>query len=193
MSLSRWDPFIELTALRSAMDQLFDRSVVPSGGGGRPDTMGGVPIDVMEADDAYVVKASLPGVKPDDVDISVHRNVLSIAGELRGEQERDESGHVHHRERWFGSFRRQVALPGDVDTGACDASFEDGVLTIRLPKTAEARPRRISVGGGRTAIEGESRERGAAHGGGPDRQNGESSPSGAGDGDGRFEPGDASR
>jgi HSP20 family protein len=196
MSLSRWDPFTEMTALRSAMDRLFEQSVVPTGRGGG-EMMGGVPLDLMETDDAYVVKASLPGVKPDDVDISVHRNVLSITGETRGEEERGE-GRIHHRERWFGRFRRQVSLPGDVDANACDASFEDGVLTIRLPKTEEARPKRISVGGGQRAIEGESRREdgprreGASQPGGAAARGGAQS-SGEGGRNGGTQPGGGSR
>src|SRR5215208_4406742 len=159
MSLTRWDPFGEMTSLRRAMDRLFAESFVsspPMRGDALGQGSGMVPLDVMETDDAVVVKASLPGVKPEDVDVSVHRNVVTISGEMRGggEDEGDGQGRYHHRERWYGRFQRQVTLPTDVDTNACDASFDGGVLTIRLPKSEEARPRRISVGGARPAIEG---------------------------------------
>jgi HSP20 family protein len=152
----RWDPFGEFTSLRQAMDRLFEDSFV-STPQARGSGAGAVPLDVMETDEAVVVKASLPGVKSDDVEVSVHHNTLAITGEVRGEEETGEQGRFHHRERWYGRFSRQVTLPADVDTNACEARFEDGVLTVRLPKKEEARPRRISIGGGaRPAIEGES-------------------------------------
>jgi len=157
MSLTRWDPFGEMTSLRQAMDRLFDESVVrfwePGGGG---DT---VPLDVIERDDALVVKASLPGMKPEDVDISIHRNVLSIQGEMQGEEE--SGGRVHRRERWYGRFSREMTLPVEVNPDACDARFEDGVLTITLPKSEQARARRIQIRGGeQRAIEGETKPAG---------------------------------
>src|SRR5581483_7367296 len=144
MALQRWDRCGELTALRRAMDQLFDESFARTPGL-RGGAEGAVPLDVIETDDALLVKASLPGVDPENVDISVHRNTLTISGELRGE------GRYYHRERWYGRFQRQVMLPSDVDTNACDASFEHGVLTVRLPKSEQARPRRISVRGSQAA------------------------------------------
>jgi HSP20 family protein len=166
MSLIRWDPFGEMTSLRQAMDRLLEDSFVstPSARGGMTG-MGMVPLDVKETDDAVEVKASLPGVKPDDIDVSVRRNMLTISGEVRGDEEEDGSakGRYYHRERWYGTFSRQVTLPSDVDANACEANFEDGVLTVRLPKTEQARPRRISIrGGDRPAIEGESRDGGAS-------------------------------
>ena len=166
MSLTRWDPFGEMASLRQAMDRLFEDSLVsmPSMRGGGA---GLVPLDVKETDDAVVVKASLPGVKPDDIDVSVHGNTLTLSGEVQGDDEGGEQGRYHHRERWYGRFSRQVTLPSDVDTTACDASFEDGVLTVRLPKSEQARPRRISIrGGDRPAIEGESRDGGESSTGG---------------------------
>jgi HSP20 family protein len=152
----RWDPFGEITSLRQAMDRLFEDSFVsmPPARGGRA---GMVPLDVMETDETVVVKASLPGVKPDDVELSVQGATLTIAGEVRGEEETGEQGRFHHRELWYGRFSRQVVLPTEVDANACDARFEDGLLTVRLPKSERARPRRISISGGaRPAIEGES-------------------------------------
>lgn len=157
MSSMRWDPFGEMTSLRQAMDRLLEDSLVRSGGsrGVGDSTTGMVPLDVMERDDAIVVKASLPGVRPDDVDVSVHRNVLTIQGEMRGEQEKGE-GHYRHRERWSGRFSRQIAVPSGVDSEACDATFQDGVLTITLPKSEQSRAKRINIrGGGSRAIEGE--------------------------------------
>ena len=153
MALTRWDPFGEMTSLRQAMDRLVDQSFIGSHRGGEI-MAGSVPLDVIERDDAIVVRASLPGVKPDDVDLSVHRNVLTIRGEMGGESERLE-GQYRHRERWQGSFSRSVSLPSDVNADACEARFEDGVLTVTLPKSEQARSKRINVAGSRPAIEGE--------------------------------------
>ena len=155
MSLMRWDPFNEIMSLRQAMDRLLEESVVRPGrlvAGGEG---GGVDLDVIEQSDAVLVKASLPGVRPEDVDITVQNNVLTIRGETREERESGE-GRYHRRERRFGSFVRQVLLPVEVDPNACDANFENGVLTITLPKSEQARPRRIAIrGAGQPAIEGQ--------------------------------------
>ena len=152
MALSRWDPFGEITSLRQAMDRLLEDSFVRSGRG-YDGGEGGVALDVMEKDDAFVVKASLPGVKPDDVDITVHNNVLTISGEAREERESGQ-GRYHRRERRFGRFTRSVMLPNEVNSNTCDARFEDGVLTVTLPKSEQARPKRIQIAGGqRQAVE----------------------------------------
>jgi HSP20 family protein len=158
MTLTRWDPFGETTSLRRAMDRLFDESFVgwSMGSSGQG---GSVPLDVIERDDAFVVKASLPGVKPDDVELSVHRNMLTIRGEMGGESEKSE-GQYRHRERWQGSFSRSVSLPADVNTDACEARFEKGVLTVTLPKSEQARAKRINITADRPAIEGEQRKTG---------------------------------
>ena len=147
MSLMRRDPFGEMMSLRQAMDRLLEESVV------RPRaTMGvagagmGMDLDVMEREDAIVVRASLPGVKPDDVNITVENNILTIQAETREEQDRGE-GRYHHRERRYGRVARAIVLPVEVDPNACDADFEHGVLTITLAKSQQARARRIAVRG----------------------------------------------
>jgi HSP20 family protein len=164
MALTRWDPYSEMMSLRQAMDRLLAESFVDFGRAGMPggigaaDLSGAVPVDLVERDDALVATVSLPGVKPEDVDVSVHQNVLTIQGEMRGETDQGK-GRYHLRERWQGSFTRQMTLPVEVSPDACDATFEDGVLTIRLPKSERAQAKRISVRGGeRPAIEGEQRE-----------------------------------
>lgn len=164
MALTRWDPYSEMVSLRQAMDRLLAESFVDFGragmpGGGMPADLGGaVPIDVIEHDDALVVTVSLPGVKPEDVDVSVHQNVLTIKGEMRGETD-EGKGRYHLRERWQGSFSRQMMLPVEVRPDACDATFQDGVLTITLPKSERAQAKRISIRGGeKPAIEGEQRD-----------------------------------
>jgi len=157
MALTRWDPFGEMTSLRQVMDHLFAESFVAGGADGM--TSGIVPVDMVERDDALVITASIPGVKPEDVDVSVHRNTLTIRGELHGDAGRDGSRY-HRRERWQGSFSRQIALPVEVNADACDATFQDGVLTITLAKSEQARAKRIEIRGREPqAIEGKTSQR----------------------------------
>ena len=149
MSMMRWDPFSEMTSLRQAIDHLFENSVIRPGGGqgtGQGGSGYGFPIDVLEQGDALVVKASLPGVKPDDVDVQVQQNVLMITGQHQQEQERQQ-GRYLLAERWSGRFSRAIALPVAVDANACEASFEDGVLTLTLPKAEQARTKQIPIRG----------------------------------------------
>ncbi|NLG63329.1 MAG: Hsp20/alpha crystallin family protein [Candidatus Cloacimonetes bacterium] len=109
-------------------------------------------INVRENDEQVTVEAELPGVRPDDVDISVENGMLSISGEKRAEQEKkDENWHV--MERRYGRFERTFTLPRGVDVEAIRATFDDGVLRIEMPKREEARPRRIRVDVSRNAGE----------------------------------------
>jgi HSP20 family protein len=135
-----------MLSLREAMDRLFEESFVrPSRTWPLPTATGlTVAVDMHEADDDVVIKADLPGLKPEDVDISITENTLTVKGEFRSEEE-GERGDVHFRERRYGSFQRAVALPAFIDADAAEAEFEDGVLTITLPKTEESKPKQIEV------------------------------------------------
>jgi HSP20 family protein len=99
---------------------------------------------MVESDDSIVISADLPGLKPEDVDISITDSTLTIKGEYKTEEE-GERGDVHFRERRYGKFRRSFALPAGVDVDATEAEFEDGVLKVRLPKTEETKPKQIEV------------------------------------------------
>lgn len=145
MSLTRWDPYREMLSLREAMDRLFEESLVPSRRR-REEREGFTPlaVDMTEKDDALVVKTDLPGLKPEDVDISIRENTLTIKGKFEAEEETERES-VHIRERRYGSFHRSVALPASVQVEDAEASFEDGVLEITLPKTEEEKPKRIEV------------------------------------------------
>lgn len=99
---------------------------------------------MYETDDSLVVSAAVPGLKPEDVDITISGNTLSIKGEFQAEEE-GERGNVHFQERRYGKFQRTVTLPSAVDTEAADATFENGVVKVTLPKMEEARPKQISV------------------------------------------------
>jgi len=153
MSLDRWDPFREMMNLRDTMDRLLERSI---GGTGqllssmRPDS---IPMDVVERDDAFEVRASIPGVKPDDVEVVVQGERLTVRAECRGEQEQRGENWLM-REQRSGSLQRTITLPSPVSSESTEARIENGILTLRLPKLAEARPRRIAVntaGGSATA------------------------------------------
>lgn len=104
-------------------------------------------LDLVEADDHFVVRADLPGLGEDDVAVEVRDNVLTISGERRSEHEENEHGWVRV-ERSFGQFSRSLTLPDHVNADAIAASFDRGVLEVRIPKPEERKPRRIQIGGG---------------------------------------------
>jgi HSP20 family protein len=142
----RWEPFRDLVSLRDRMDRLFGEGF----GRGWPAEEGlttGVwnpPVDVYETADSIVLKADLPDVTKDDVDISVHGNVLTIRGERKREQEVKEKD-FYRMERSYGSFTRSFTLPGTVDPEKIEAGFTGGVLTVTLPKREESKPKQIKV------------------------------------------------
>lgn len=145
MTLDRWDPFREGLSLRSAMDRLLEESVIrPSSGLLRGATVA-LPLDIAETEDALVITASLPGIKPEAVDISVQGSTLTLRGQTMAAA--DQPGtRWHVRERPVGAFHRSVTLPTPVNANACDAQYEYGVLTLTLPKADETRLKRIPVG-----------------------------------------------
>jgi HSP20 family protein len=147
MSLMRFDPERELLSLRDAMNRLMEESfVLPSmigelRGSGRA---WGLAVDMFETNDHLVVKASVPGVKPEDLDITVQGETLTIKGEAKEERE-EQQGRYHFRERRQGSFSRTLTLPFPIQSDKVEASFENGVLTLTLPKAEQVRPRTIKV------------------------------------------------
>jgi HSP20 family protein len=146
MAVERWDPFREAVSLSDAMNTLFRESFVrPSGGAGH-NGLAALPLDVAENENEFVVKASLPGVKPEDVQITVHGDILTIQGESKFEEEK-KGDRWHLRERRVGSFHRSVSLPTAVNSDKAQAQFEHGVLSLTLPKSEGAKPRQIKIGG----------------------------------------------
>jgi HSP20 family protein len=105
------------------------------------------PVDLVEADDHFVLKADLPGLSEEDVAIEVQDGTLTISGERSAEHEQRERG-WYRIERSFGSFRRSLTMPDGVDPEAISASFERGVLEVRIPKPAERKPRRVEISAG---------------------------------------------
>lgn len=147
MSLSRWDPFREMLSLREAMNQLLESSFVrPVGAQGGGQTQG-LPLDVNEEGNNYVVTASLPGVKPEDIHIDVLGDTLTIRAETSQENERNQGGYLL-RERRRGTIQRSITLPTTLDADNINADYEHGVLTVTLPKSPASTPRRIAVRSG---------------------------------------------
>jgi HSP20 family protein len=142
-NLTRWEPVREMMTLREAMDRLFDDAFtrpinLRDGGWSAP------AVDMYQTDDEVVVKVALPGFKADEVQINVTGDVLSLRGELKREQEdKDKAWHI--REHRWSSFERSVALPTQVKPDGANADFENGILTISLPKAEEVKPKTISV------------------------------------------------
>jgi HSP20 family protein len=141
-NLIRFEPMREMITLREAMDRLFNDAFTPSiaGDGGWQAPA----VDLYQTDDEVVLKASLPGLKADDVQISVTGDTLSLRGEFKSENESKERAY-HIREQRSGSFERTFALPTAVVSDKAKAEFENGVLTITLPKAEEVKPRMITV------------------------------------------------
>jgi HSP20 family protein len=142
-NLTRWEPVREMMTLREAMDRLFDDAFtrplnLRDGGWSAP------AVDMYQTDDEVVVKVALPGFKADEVQIQVTGDVLSLRGEMKHEEEQeDKSWHI--REHRWSSFERSIALPTEVRADRANADFENGILTITLPKAEEVKPKTISV------------------------------------------------
>ncbi len=153
MSIQRWDPLAETLSLRDAMDRLLQASFVG------PATLGaagglGVALDLEETPDEYIVRAALPGFRPEDVDVSVTGDTLTIRAERQGEEERTGRTYLI-RERRAGAVTRAIALPQPVDADRARARFEHGELVLTLPKAEGSKPRRIPIGGqGRQRLSG---------------------------------------
>jgi HSP20 family protein len=157
MALVRWDPARELDSLQAEMNRLFDGFF----GTGSTTRNGALrrwipSMDLVESGDELVLRADLPGMTEDDVSIEIKDNVLTVSGERRSENE--EKGESFYRaERAFGSFSRSLTLPEGVSADAVKASFDKGVLEVRVPKPEERKPHRVAITGG--AVEGEATEK----------------------------------
>jgi HSP20 family protein len=148
--IERFDPFGRMLSLRQMMDRLMEDAVVMPREG-QAGGMGSMAMDVFEEGDNLVVETPMPGMRPEDVDVNIERGILTIRGEMRREDERKERNYLI-REQRRGSFSRTLQLPSTVDTEACQATYEHGVLRLVFPKSEAAKPRRIQVSSG--AIEG---------------------------------------
>jgi HSP20 family protein len=157
MSTMRWDPFRDLTSIQDEMNQMFDRVFGRRGAGAGREagltTAAWAPaVDIAEDKGAYVVTAEVPGIKPEDLQVTLEDGLLTIQGERRMEEE--SSDRQYHRvERRFGSFRRSITLPSQVQADAIEASYSDGVLQVLVPKAESAKPKKITVRPAPSAVE----------------------------------------
>ena len=141
MNRTRWDP---ITDLRHAMDRVIDESVRPLGilrnfGDAVP-----VPLDIYQTPSNVMVKAAVPGINPDDVEITISGDMLTIRGEIKTEEEVREEDYIQ-QERRLGSFSRTIAIPTSVQGDQAQASSENGILTITIPKTEASKPKQIKI------------------------------------------------
>lgn len=146
MRIERMDPFRELVSLRDAVSSLLNESFVPPNGSRseREATTFTLPLDITEAENDFVVTASMPGIKLEDVQTTVLGDTFTIRGESKADNER--KGHNWLvRERRAGSFQRSVTLGTPINADKASAQFENGVLTLTLPKSEQARPKQINI------------------------------------------------
>lgn len=141
-NLVQWQPFREVMSMRRELDRLFDETLfspsLSENGWNAP------LVDLYQTDEDVIVKAAMPGVKPEDVNIEVSGDQLSIRGEVR-EEKREEKANYHLREQRYGSFSRTLTLPAPVMADKAKAEVVDGILHLNLPKAEEARPKVITV------------------------------------------------
>jgi HSP20 family protein len=138
--LERWEPFRELEQLQQHMDRLMQGAWSPAGGGNGGAWM---PItDIEETEDAWIIEAELPGVDKKDVDVELRDSELIISGDIK---DKERKGILRRQTRKTGEFEYRVTLPGQSDPDRIEANLHDGVLTVRVPKTETAKPKRIEV------------------------------------------------
>jgi HSP20 family protein len=144
MAMDRWDPFRDMVTIREAMDRWLQQSISGTGqllSNLRPDS---IPIDLIERDDSFEIRAAVPGVKPEDVEVTVQGERVSIRAESR-------QAELEHGENWllrehrFGTTQRSISLPTAVSSDKAEARIEHGVLSLRLPKVQGGQARRIAV------------------------------------------------
>mgnify|MGYP000849195388 FL=1 len=140
--LIRWDPWREMVDVRNLMDRAFDdlfsRSPV------RYEGLGAIDVNMIQTDNEIIVKASIPGVKPEDINISITGDTLNLRGEIKEEEEYKDANY-YLKEMQYGSFSRSLPLPVKVNAEKAKAEFENGILTLTLPKTEEVKPKTITV------------------------------------------------
>ena len=152
MAVVRWDPTRELDSLQGEMNRLFssffDTPTKTKGGNGNGAARRWIPsMDLVETQDHFVLKADLPGMTENDVNVELENNVLTISGERKTEHEEQQEGY-YRLERATGAFSRALSLPEGIDADAVAADFDNGVLTVRIPKPAQAKPRKVKIGVG---------------------------------------------
>jgi HSP20 family protein len=158
MTLIRWEPTRELNSLQSDMNRLFNAFFdAPAAGNGASIRRWVPAMDLVETEDHFVLRADLPGLSEDDVSIELEDNVLTLSGERRAEHDDREEGY-YRVERAAGTFARSLTLPEGIDPDAVEATFDRGVLEVRIPKPEQRKPRKVAISVGDSgnpgAIEG---------------------------------------
>ncbi len=146
MALIRWEPARELNTIQSEMNRLFNTYFdAPPGNGGTSGQRRWLPpMDLVETEDSFVLRADLPGLSEEDVNIELEDNVLTISGQRKSEHEERKEG-FHRVERAYGSFSRSLTLPEGVNAEAIKANFDRGVLEVQIPKPEERKPRKVAI------------------------------------------------
>jgi HSP20 family protein len=154
----RRSPFSEFRRMQDTFDRLWNEALGGGGGNGHTVESWVVPVDVYEQGETIVVQASMPGLNPEAIDVTVEDGILTIKGQTQPQAE--EQPHYLLRERSYGTFYRSLRLPDSVDFDKAETHFSNGVLTISFPKLESKKARRLSIAGGAEpkAIEGESRQ-----------------------------------
>ncbi|HEX5618904.1 MAG TPA: Hsp20/alpha crystallin family protein [Solirubrobacteraceae bacterium] len=156
MTIVRWEPLREFSTLQNEMNRLFNTVFdAPTAGNGGNTLRRWMPaMDLVETDDHFVLRADLPGLAEDDVKIEFEDGTLTVSGDRKAEHESKSTGY-YRVERAFGAFSRSLTLPQGIDPEAVTASFDRGVLEVRIPKPEEKKPRRIEIAtSGQKTIEG---------------------------------------
>ncbi|HEV8468811.1 MAG TPA: Hsp20/alpha crystallin family protein [Candidatus Limnocylindria bacterium] len=145
MTLARWNPISDVVSLREAMDRLFEDSFIrPTAWTGLAAGQLAVPVDLWETKDAYHLRADLPGLKPEDIEINATSDMITLSGETKTKSEVSDEGWIR-QERRHGKFTRSFALPVQIDPNKVEANFNHGVLEMTLQKAENVKPRAIKI------------------------------------------------
>ena len=156
MAIVHWDPSRDISLLQGDMNRLFERFFAPQS---ESSHQRWVPaMDITEEGDHYILRADVPGMSESDLSIEVQDRTLTVSGERRFEQRPEHDGGFVRLERAYGSFQRSLTLPEGIDAEAIEATFENGVLELQIPKPVEAKPRRITIGASKPPREVEGSE-----------------------------------
>lgn len=144
MTLARWDPFRELVSIQDRINRVFSGENWPFRGSGEALGAWNPAVEIFERGDSLVLRAELPGVSKEDIDVHVEEGNLVLRGQRKRDQEIDEAN-AYRLERAYGSFTRSFSLPTSVDASSITATYKDGVLEVVLPKAEEAKPKRVEI------------------------------------------------
>lgn len=145
MTITRFSPMSDFVSLREAMDRLFEDSFIrPNGWSGQTAAQIAVPVDLWETNDAYHLRADLPGLTPDEIDINATHDTVQISGETKAQSDVSAEGWLR-QERRTGRFQRAFTLPVEIDPNKVQATFEHGVLDLVLQKADQVKPRNIKI------------------------------------------------